>query len=95
MKNDMPDAIIVAINRSERFAEIFIWYCLNVDNIGALLMIQTRAQRESAEKTSKFGLNTTRKQSQCDLMFDSDASSHLTAAELLESLFLVTMFELI
>jgi hypothetical protein len=81
----MPDAIIVAINRSERFAEIFIWYCLNVANIGALLMIQT----------SKFGVNATRKQSQCDLMFDSDASSHLTAAELLESLFLVTMFELI
>jgi hypothetical protein len=48
MKNDMPDAIIVAINRSERFAEIFIWCYLNVDNIGALLMIQTRAQRDSA-----------------------------------------------
>jgi hypothetical protein len=68
---------------------------LNVANIGALLMIQTRAQRIPAEKPSRFGVNATRKQSQCDLMFDSDASSHLTAAELLESLFLVTMFELI
>jgi ubiquinone/menaquinone biosynthesis C-methylase UbiE len=60
MKNDMPDAIIVAINRSERFAEIFIWYCLNVDNIGALLMIQTRAQRDSARKKLENSDSNTR-----------------------------------
>jgi hypothetical protein len=60
MKNDMPDAIIVAINRSERFAEIFIWYCLNVDNIGALLMIQTRAQRDSARKKLQNSDSNTR-----------------------------------
>jgi hypothetical protein len=64
MKNDMPDAIIVAINRSERFAEIFIWYYLNVDNLGALLMIQTRAQRDSAEKTSKLRPGVTRRGAQ-------------------------------
>jgi hypothetical protein len=50
----------VAINRSERFAEIFIWYCLNVDNIGALLMIQTRAQRDSARKKLENSDSNTR-----------------------------------
>jgi hypothetical protein len=34
------------------------------------------------KKTSIFRHSVTRKQSQCDLMFDSDASPHLTSAEL-------------
>ena len=33
-----------------------------------------------------------RRQSQHDLMFDSDASLHLTSADLQEFMFLVTMF---
>ena len=36
--------------------------------------------------------SATRKHSQHDLMFDSDASLHLTSADLQEFMFLVTMF---
>jgi hypothetical protein len=45
----------------------------------------------SGRKTSKLRPSASRKQSQHDLMFDSDGSLHLTSAELIEFLFLVTM----